>query len=241
MRRGLEIMVSGNGGRAVAAFDLDGTLIDSMPTIIRLLTLALTGSDSDHAMPRSRQFVDARLGPPEERIIEFLADRDKVGWYVAEYVSFLNSLPLSDVRRFANAILDQAEARGFGIIVVTNKSTRLATATLDVLGISDRCEVVVDGYCPEGPKPSPGGLLRAIDDVGGSPGKTVLVGDSDTDGATARSAGVRFARACWFPNVRDAGVAPDCSTSSDGYEYVYRPEELAAVLDYVHDYGLSDC
>ncbi|MHB8190893.1 MAG: HAD family hydrolase [Ferrimicrobium sp.] len=217
-------------GRPIAVFDLDGTLIDSMPTVFRLLGIVLGVAQPSSTVPALAEALKEYLGPPEETIIGLHLGASDVDWYVKEYLLYLESLRLDDARSFANDILDQAEECGFGIAVLTNKSTVLASETLKVLDIANRCEVVVDGYCHEGPKPLPGGLLRAIAEVGGSRSKSMLIGDTNTDRATAFSARVRFARACWFGDPGIGTVFRDDTTQYIEHEEIYDPGELRGVF-----------
>jgi phosphoglycolate phosphatase len=61
---------------------------------------------------------------------------------------------------------------------------------LQVLGLADRFSVIAGPDTFGLRKPDPGHLLRAVEQAGGDPTHTIMVGDSTTDIATARAAKV---------------------------------------------------
>ena len=70
-----------------------------------------------------------------------------------------------------------------------------ATRKLEALGVADRFDVVLSAQDPRvhAFKPSPKGLLVALEELGAAPGDALYVGDrEDVDGAAARAAGMRY-------------------------------------------------
>ncbi len=89
----------------------------------------------------------------------------------------------------ATEALDALTAAGAKLAVCTNKRTALSLALLDALDLTSRFAVVAGGDLIA-QKPDPRILLYAIEHAGGSLDRTLYVGDSMIDQATARAAGV---------------------------------------------------
>ncbi|WP_370674580.1 HAD-IA family hydrolase [Pleomorphomonas sp. PLEO] len=88
------------------------------------------------------------------------------------------------------AALRRLSLRGFGLAVCTNKREDLSHAVLKGTGLSPLFSAVVGGDSLPEHKPHPRPLLEAIALAGGRADMAVMVGDSETDIATARAAGV---------------------------------------------------
>lgn len=182
--------------RPVVVFDLDGTLLDTGPDLLRALNRTLDGEGLPglgHAdvaglfghgaraligegFHRSGRLLDdARLPELVERFIAF---------YGAEIAVETHPYPgLADA-------LTRLSTRGFGLAVCTNKREALSHAVLEGTGLAPRFAAVVGGDSLPEQKPHPRPLLEAIGRAGGTPNAAVMVGDSETDIATARAAGV---------------------------------------------------
>ncbi len=88
------------------------------------------------------------------------------------------------------AALDRLEGEGFAFAVCTNKVERPARMVLDALGIARRFRAICGQDTFAVSKPDPRILLQTIEAAGGAAADSVMVGDSGTDVATARAAGV---------------------------------------------------
>ena len=79
---------------------------------------------------------------------------------------------------------------GFLMAVCTNKDQVIAEKIIGALGIEHYFAVLV-GQQPDVPKkPNPAMLLLAVEKMGCTSDKVLLVGDSDVDAAAARAAGI---------------------------------------------------
>lgn len=109
----------------------------------------------------------------------------------------------------------EALARDLKLAVVTNKRRYLTMPILEGLGIARFFSQVVGGDGPLARKPSPEPLISVCEAEGIPPGESLMVGDSPTDVAAARAAGI----------------------SVCGVTYGYKPVEVirAAGPDYVID------
>src|SRR4029079_13591440 len=86
--------------------------------------------------------------------------------------------------------LDSLSERGCRLAVCTNKLEWLSVRLLDALGLTARFSAICGPDTFGVAKPSPEILHCTIDRSGTQTGPAVMVGDSITDIATARAAGV---------------------------------------------------
>lgn len=182
--------------RPVVVFDLDGTLLDTGPDLLRALNRTLDG-EGLAALQRAdvaslfghgaramigEGFRRAGLPLDSARLPE-LVDRF-IAFYGAEIA--VETCPYPGV----GATLDRLSRRGFGLAVCTNKREALAHAVLEGTGLAHLFAAVIGGDSLPEQKPHPRPLIEAITQAGGTPDAAVMVGDSETDIATARAAGV---------------------------------------------------
>jgi phosphoglycolate phosphatase len=177
-------------------FDLDGTLVDTAPDLVATLNTILTREGLPPiAYEEARNMVgggarlmierglaaEGRSPPPLE--IDRLFDA-----FIAHYSDHLadHSRPFPGLE----AALDEMAEGGCRFVVCTNKFEGLSRQLLEALGLAGRFAAICgpDTYGLQKPNPEP--LWRTLDRVGGNRNQAVMVGDSATDIATARSAGV---------------------------------------------------
>lgn len=175
-------------------FDLDGTLVDSLPDIADSVNAvrtahALAALDPERVRAAvghgARVLVERTMGeevPPGSTIDSLYAE------LLAQYARFVVREPrlYPGVREF----LDFAAPR-YALAVLTNKPRETTRLTLERASLAGRFARVV---CPEdapAPKPDPRGLLAILEATGATREEVVLVGDSVSDFATGRNAGVR--------------------------------------------------
>ncbi len=88
------------------------------------------------------------------------------------------------------AALDRFEAAGWAFAVCTNKIEAPARKLLVELGVADRFRAIVGQDTFGAPKPDPRVLEQTIALAGGSPARSIMVGDSRTDIDTAKGLGI---------------------------------------------------
>lgn len=178
-------------------FDLDGTLIDSVPDIHAAIneTLASLGEPPLTIEAISRMVgrgVDVLI----ERVFEALgkspdpATRKKIGdRYLAIYSA--RATELTTLNPGASGAVRGLRARGLRLGVVTNKPAHETALVLDHFGLSESMEVVVGGDAGVPLKPAPDLLLLACKRLGVEPADALFVGDSENDVGAARAAGLK--------------------------------------------------
>lgn len=178
-------------------FDLDGTLIDSVPDIARavdrtLLALGLppagahrvrgwVGRGSRRLIAESLRAA-GRAEPPEALLDTALAH------YLEDYLAdcVRDTQPFPGARELLRAL----GGAGVACACVTNKPEAITRRILDGLGLAAAFGCVVGGDSGAGVKPAPGPLQRAMAAIGAGAAETVMVGDSRHDVEAARAAAV---------------------------------------------------
>jgi len=177
-------------------FDLDGTLVDTAPDLIDTLNVVLAREGLppvDYATARNmigggaRRMIEGGLKFEGRPLPGGVLDRmfaDFITHYAAHIAD--RSRPFPGLGQ----ALDELAARDCLFAVCTNKLERLSRQLLETLGLTRRF-VAICGQDTFGvQKPDPEILRRTIGAAGGELGRAVMVGDSGTDIATARAAGI---------------------------------------------------
>ena len=179
--------------RAVV-FDLDGTLIESLP----LIAAAVNKVAQAHGFPPfEEETVRAAIGDGARVLIERLfSSVSTEGDLVALLSEFLTeytgrTADESDPwRPGARALLDSARAQGLRLAILTNKPLPLTEA---ILAKTDTRALFDSVRAPENspaPKPDPRALTDLLEEAGLAPEETIFVGDSVVDFETGARAGV---------------------------------------------------
>lgn len=180
----------------VIAFDLDGTLVDTAPDLLDALDHVLAHQGFRPVnRDRGRQLIGGGARQllltalSENAVTPSPADLDAM---IQMFLRYYSDHIANGSRTFAGVIeaLDLLSARGALLAVCTNKMERLARKLLDQLDLTGRFAVIAGSDTYARAKPDPLPLLSVIADCGGAIGNAVMVGDSITDIATARAAGV---------------------------------------------------
>jgi phosphoglycolate phosphatase len=177
-------------------FDLDGTLVDTAPDLIETLNVVFTRDrlpPVDYAAARdmigggARRMIESALKLQGRVLADGVVDRmfaDFIAYYGAHVADRSQPFPGLD------AALDRLAERGCRFAVCTNKLEGLSRLLLEALGLSPRFAAICGQDTFGMQKPDPEILRRTIQAAGGALQPAVMVGDSGTDIATARAAGV---------------------------------------------------
>jgi phosphoglycolate phosphatase len=181
------------------AFDLDGTLVETVGDLHTALNHVLKAENLPPANPEDvRNFVgqgartliirafavhgihhaDARLDQLTEA-------------YIARYATDIatHSTPFPGLV----TTLEKLKSLGATLCVCTNKRTALSNQLLAALGLSHHFVAVVGGDLPKNRKPHPDHFIAAIRAAHGDPARALMVGDSSYDVQSAKGAGAPVA------------------------------------------------
>ncbi|MBK8182256.1 MAG: phosphoglycolate phosphatase [Candidatus Competibacteraceae bacterium] len=177
-------------------FDLDGTLVDSVPD----LTTAVNSMLQQLNLPaRQEAIVRTWVGNGVDNLIHRALTNDMAGH--ADPALFACAKPLykaayarhvSVYSRLYPGVregLTELQAAGFPMACVTNKPLEFSRPLLADLGIGHFFTTVVGGECVLHPKPAPDPLLLCAERLGVPITQSLMIGDSLNDVGAARHAG----------------------------------------------------
>lgn len=211
------------------AFDLDGTLVDTIGDLHRALNYVLHMEKLPLA---SLEDVRAYVGQgaraliiracgvhPSEMKIDLLTE-EYVDAYARDIAAMSHPFPgVIDA-------LENLKSQGATLCVCTNKGTRLSNQLLDALGLSQYFAAVIGADQLRNRKPHPDHYLFAIRSARGTPARSMMVGDSANDVQSAKAAGAPVA--VYAYGYTD--TAPDLLGADAVFKHFEELPDLAARL-----------
>lgn len=208
-------------------FDLDGTLLDTLPDLVELTNATLRACGyPERTHDEILSFVGSgvkaliRLAVPAEASDEAVEEASR-RWkqLYPEY-----GYKLTRVYPGIEQVLKSLKERGIKLAVLSNKFDGAAKEVIEAFlpGWFDS----VHGESPDFPrKPDPTGLNRLLGELGSSADRCVFVGDSSNDTRVARAAGAYAVGVTWGYN--DTAVLRD-----NGADLIIDyPDELLSLLE----------
>ena len=190
----------------VVLFDLDGTLIDSIPLIVASMRHAFDG----HPHPPTVAEWVALIGTPLDTMIRrWAVDEADVARLKERYKEHQWAHHDEMVRAFPGVpdMLERLSGRGVRMAVVTSKLEPSARRSLDFLGLARHFDLVVGLEATLRHKPDPAPVEHAVRHLGGTAEGAAFVGDSPHDVEAGNAAGVATVATLWGPFSR-AALAP---------------------------------
>ncbi|WP_404439693.1 phosphoglycolate phosphatase [Stutzerimonas chloritidismutans] len=181
----------------LAMFDLDGTLMDSVPDLAAAVDkmLKVLGREPAGVAPvrdwvgnGSRVLVRRALAGQlqHEGVADELAD-EALALFMQAYSG---GHDLTTVYPGVHECLDWLRARDVKLAIITNKPAQFIEPLLEEKGLTGNFQWLVGGDTLPQQKPDPAALLWVMDQAGVEPGDSLFVGDSRNDVRAAKAAAV---------------------------------------------------
>jgi phosphoglycolate phosphatase len=177
-------------------FDLDGTLVDTAPDLIKALNFVL---DREGLPPVPLHSARNMIGAGARRLIARglevegrVATPADITRLTGDFIDYYAAHIADGSRPFEGLedALDDLAGRGYQFAVCTNKLEWLSKRLLDQLGLSARFAAICGADTFGVSKPDPAILQQTVARAGGELASTVMVGDAGPDVGVARRAGV---------------------------------------------------
>lgn len=172
---------------SAVVFDLDGTLIDSMPAVMEGFRLAL-----EPVFPGiSYAEISPKLGgAPEKTLKGFIGDEKKALEALRVFDGHVeDNLPMARPFEGVMEMLGELKRRGVKMGVWTGRDRRTTERLLELHGLGAFFEVVVCGDDFATHKPEPEGLMAVLGRLGELPVNALMVGDAVADVLGGQRAG----------------------------------------------------
>ena len=182
-------------------FDLDGTLVDTAPDLMRahnhvMKKFGYPTKSTEEIRNLVGQGAGAMLGRSiwgqakkefgkvqNEKIKKEMVDAF-VDYYGKNIIN--ESTLINGVKEF----LKWCKEKNISMAVCTNKQEHLAIDLLKKIGIYDYFEYVAGSNTFDYCKPDPRHLTNVIEILGGEIKRSIMIGDSETDANAAKNAGI---------------------------------------------------
>lgn len=181
---------------ATIVFDLDGTLVDTAPDLVRALNQVLGEQNISSAPPEAVRHL---VGHGARALIEGGAalagvhiEATRLDDLTERFIDIYRSDIAQLSRPFpgAESMLDSLMGAGATLAVCTNKRTQLSIELLEALGLAFRFAAIVGSDAVSRRKPDPVHLTETVRLAGGRTDRCVMVGDTASDVDAARAAGI---------------------------------------------------
>ena len=181
-------------------FDLDGTLIESLPGIAASLNRALI----QHGLPgQSHENVRSFIGDGAVKLVQrALATVSRIDLTESVLKHFAADYAVSwpqgtSVFPGMHEILNELEERSIPLAVLSNKPHGFTVEIVEKLFPANQFSVVLGNREGLPHKPDPTGALEIANRLGIAPEECVIIGDSTMDLDTALNAGMKSIAVTW--------------------------------------------
>ena len=184
-------------------FDLDGTLVDTAPDLMTAHNHVMNkfgyntktiNEIRNYVGKGAAVMIGRSLWSEAKKELSKVTDQKIKDKMVEEFLDYygknivVNSKLINGVYNF----LEWAKLNNISMGVVTNKQEHLAVDFLKKIKIYDFFEYVAGRNTFEYCKPDPRHLTSTIEIMNGDIKKSIMIGDSETDAESAKSAGIPF-------------------------------------------------
>ena len=196
---------------AGAIFDLDGTVIDTVPLALEAFQRAI---NRFAGRPYGEDEIIALFGTSEEGIIQRAVPErweECLAAYIEEYEALFSQW---DVKPFPGVeeALRLLRSHGVPVAVVTGKGASTTAFSLEAAGLAGAFDLLETGS-PDGPV-KPVHIQKVLMAWSMPPERVFYIGDSPSDMRDARQVGVIALGAAWAPTADAEALAAQCSQAT---------------------------
>ncbi len=194
-----------NTNETTVLFDLDGTLVNSLPLIKHTYfkvfkDMGINWGNDDVMKWIGRTLKDIAVHfAGEEQAEQFIENYQR--HYYCEHDKYITLFPGT------SAMLDRLKRKGIKIGVVTSKGRPGTMKALEFTGIAKYMDVVVTAQDVIKHKPFPEPVLKALEILGAGRSGAFYIGDSGFDIEAGNAAGVRSLGVTWGICTADELIA----------------------------------
>jgi len=183
-------------------FDLDGTLADTIPFLLRSMQHAFELMPEQQ--PSDAQWVAGIGTPLRSQLRQFVPNEDDVERLVKRYRAFQLEHHDALTKPFpeAKSVVSMLRDRGHPLAIVTSKGDELANRSLRHIGLAPFFDVVITAENVARHKPDPLPVLTALEKLNRPASEAVFIGDSTHDVHAGNGANVVSIAALWGPFTR---------------------------------------
>ncbi|MFI9655360.1 Phosphoglycolate phosphatase [Pseudomonas aeruginosa] len=181
-------------------FDLDGTLVDSVPDLTAAVDSMLASFGRPPAgIEKVRQWIGNGARVLVRRALAGSIEHDGIGEEETEAAlalfmeAYADSHALTEVYPGVVDTLKWLKRNGVEMALITNKPERFVAPLLDEMKLGRYFRWIIGGDTLPQQKPDPAALLFVMKMAGIEPEDALFVGDSRNDVLAAKAAGVRCA------------------------------------------------
>lgn len=184
-------------GNSLATFDLDDTIIDTSDVVYKAFNDALNDKGVDSISKKKYNEINFWSGDSKSALRE-IGVEDSPKEFLEHYDVFFKRATASyidqgKIRKYPEAekVISRFKENFTSIAIVTNSPHEVATLKLRKLDLAPHFDHVFTPKHVVEKKPSPEGILKAIEQSESHKDQTVHIGDSSHDIAAAKRAGVK--------------------------------------------------
>lgn len=206
--------------RQAVVFDLDGTLVDSMPLVMEAYAHAL----APYLPTITTEQIRAMLGGPPERFFsQLIAKPEDAAAALARLTAYVGDWRL--IQPFAGMVglLEALRAASLRVGVWTGRERESTEVLLREHGVSGMVEACVCGDDLPSHKPDPAGLVEVLRQLGVERENAWFVGDADVDVLAGAAIGVRTL-------LITHGREPSAELQAKAWRVVATPAEAYALV-----------
>jgi len=198
-------------GPAAVLFDLDGTVVDTIPHILASFRHA-TADVLGEALPDD--VLMHYVGVPLARQMRYFTDDEEIAErLLVSYREFNHRTHDEMARLYPNtrSALETLVVAGLPMGIVTSKSRMMARRAIDLFDLNGFFSVLVSADDTATHKPDPEPVRLGASLLGVDPARSVYVGDSPADIEAGNGAGAGTIAATWGVASRERllAAAPD--------------------------------